>query len=66
MTLMNLLNGGKLHLRLEEENKLQRKMPNIKIFSGSSHPDLAKKICERLGVELGRVSLSKFANHEIW
>ena len=25
------------------------KMPNIRVFSGSSHPDLAAHICERLG-----------------
>lgn len=25
------------------------KMPNIRVFSGSSHPDLAGQICERLG-----------------
>ena len=24
-------------------------MPNIKVFSGSSHPDLCQKICDRLG-----------------
>lgn len=24
-------------------------MPNIKVFSGSSHPDLANKVVERLG-----------------
>lgn len=28
---------------------LQVRMPNIKVFSGSSHPDLAKKTVERLG-----------------
>ena len=41
-------------------------MPNIKIFSGSSHNDLATKICARLGVSLGKVSLTKFANKETW
>jgi len=39
-------------------------MPNIKIFSGSSHPDLAQKIVDRLGIELGRVVAKKFSNLE--
>merc|ERR1712071_168884 len=38
--------------------------PNIKIFSGSSHPDLAQKIVDRLGIELGRVVAKKFSNLE--
>lgn len=28
---------------------LYKRMPNIKVFSGSSHPDLANKVVERLG-----------------
>ena len=40
------------------------RMPNIKIFSGSSHPDLAQKIVDRLGIELGRVVAKKFSNLE--
>lgn len=39
-------------------------MPNIKVFSGSSHPDLAQKIVDRLGIELGRVVTKKFSNLE--
>jgi hypothetical protein len=39
-------------------------MPNIKIFGGSSHPELAKLICDRLGISLGRCTLKKFANKE--
>ncbi|PAA47348.1 hypothetical protein BOX15_Mlig021117g2 [Macrostomum lignano] len=39
-------------------------MPNIKIFSGNSNLDLAKKICERLGHELGKVVTNKFSNRE--
>lgn len=33
----------------EKVQTLQVRMPNIKVFSGSSHPDLAKKTVERLG-----------------
>lgn len=39
-------------------------MPNIKVFSGSSHPDLAQKIVDRLGIDLGRVVAKKFSNME--
>lgn len=39
-------------------------MPNIKVFSGSSHPELAQKIVDRLGIELGRVVTKKFSNLE--
>ncbi|KPM08969.1 phosphoribosyl pyrophosphate synthetase-like protein [Sarcoptes scabiei] len=39
-------------------------MPNIKVFSGSSHPDLAKKTVDRLGIDLGKAVLKKFSNQE--
>jgi len=39
-------------------------MPNIKIFSGSSHPDLGQKICDRLGISHANVVAKKFANGE--
>lgn len=39
-------------------------MPNVKVFSGSSHPDLVAKICERLGIEPGKVTTKKFSNGE--
>ena len=39
-------------------------MPNIKIFSGSSHPDLAQRLCSRLGIETGKVVAKKFSNME--
>lgn len=40
------------------------RMPNIKVFSGMSHPDLAQKICDRLGIEPGKVVTKKFSNGE--
>ncbi|CAB3385998.1 Hypothetical predicted protein [Cloeon dipterum] len=40
------------------------KMPNIKIFSGSSHPELAQAIVDRLGMNLGKVVTKKFSNLE--
>ncbi|XP_047126406.1 ribose-phosphate pyrophosphokinase 2 isoform X2 [Hydra vulgaris] len=39
-------------------------MPNIKIFSGSSHPELARLVADRLNLELARAKLRKFANKE--
>lgn len=41
-------------------------MPNIKVFSGSSHPDLAAKVVDRLGIHVGRAVLKKFSNQETW
>jgi len=39
-------------------------MPNIKIFGGNSHIDLARLISERLNIELGRSKLKRFSNKE--
>ncbi|XP_054724360.1 ribose-phosphate pyrophosphokinase 2-like isoform X1 [Uloborus diversus] len=39
-------------------------MPNIKVFSGTSHPELARKVVDRLGIPLGRAVLKKFSNQE--
>jgi ribose-phosphate pyrophosphokinase len=36
------------------------------VFSGRSHSDLAQRIAEQLGVELGEVELSTFANGETY
>lgn len=37
----------------------------LKIFSGSAHPALAKEICDRLEIPVGRLSIHKFANDNI-
>ncbi|XP_014664168.1 PREDICTED: ribose-phosphate pyrophosphokinase 1 [Priapulus caudatus] len=39
-------------------------MPNIKVFGGSSHPDLVQKICDRLGIAPAKVVTKKFSNQE--
>eukprot|EP00058_Branchiostoma_floridae_P002308 XP_002587796.1 hypothetical protein BRAFLDRAFT_115397 [Branchiostoma floridae] len=39
-------------------------MPNIKLFTGSSHPDLAQKVADRLGIEMGKCTTKKFSNQE--
>eukprot|EP00029_Vermamoeba_vermiformis_P007265 TRINITY_DN3097_c0_g1_i1.p1 TRINITY_DN3097_c0_g1~~TRINITY_DN3097_c0_g1_i1.p1 ORF type:complete len:316 (+),score=89.59 TRINITY_DN3097_c0_g1_i1:47-994(+) len=36
----------------------------IKIFTGNSNPELAKRICDILGVGLGKAKVGKFANGE--
>lgn len=41
-------------------------MPNIKVFSGTSHPELTRKICDRLGIDKGKVVTTKFSNGETW
>ncbi|CAD5214049.1 unnamed protein product [Bursaphelenchus okinawaensis] len=42
----------------------QARMPNIKVFSGSSHKDLAVRICDRLQLDLSKASSKKFSNKE--
>ncbi|MBK8945549.1 MAG: ribose-phosphate pyrophosphokinase [Ignavibacteriae bacterium] len=37
-----------------------------KIFSGSSNPELAKKIANYIGIPLGIIDLKKFKDGEIW
>ena len=37
-------------------------MKNIKIFSGNSHPEFAKKICAQLGIKLGQSRAFAFSN----
>ncbi|KAG8515885.1 Ribose-phosphate pyrophosphokinase 2 [Galemys pyrenaicus] len=39
-------------------------MPNIMLFSGSSHQDLSQRVADRLGLELGKVVTKKFSNQE--
>jgi len=38
----------------------------LMVFAGSSHPELAQRIAELLGVELGEVELEVFANGETY
>jgi len=39
-------------------------MLNIKVFSGSSHPELVDLICTKIGTTPGRITTGKFANQE--
>jgi ribose-phosphate pyrophosphokinase len=38
----------------------------LMVFSGRSHPELAERMAERLGVELGEIELKTFANDETY
>ncbi len=38
----------------------------LKIFSGSAHPSLAKEICGHLGIPLGPIALRRFADGEAY
>ncbi len=38
---------------------------NIKIFSGRSHPDLAKEIADKLNTPLGKIKINNFPDGEI-
>ena len=38
----------------------------LMVFAGRSHMDLAEKIAERLGVQLGEIELTSFANGETY
>jgi ribose-phosphate pyrophosphokinase len=40
--------------------------PRLMLFAGRSHPELAQKIAEQLGIVLGAVELRTFANGEIY
>ncbi|MCU0610228.1 MAG: ribose-phosphate pyrophosphokinase [Candidatus Eisenbacteria bacterium] len=38
----------------------------IKLFAGRSNPDLAGRLSRELGIELGKISITEFANGEIY
>lgn len=38
---------------------------DFKIFTGNSNPELARKVCDYLGVSLGDIEVSRFADGEI-
>ena len=38
----------------------------LKVFSGSSNPELAKKICQAMDIEQGALTTKKFSDGEIW
>jgi ribose-phosphate pyrophosphokinase len=54
-------------IRARSEHWIERgPQKRLMLFSGRSHPELAQKIGERLGVELGGVTIGSFANGETY
>ncbi len=41
-------------------------MNHMKIFSGRAHPELAQKVCDYLGLSLGRITTRSFPDGEIF
>ena len=44
---------------------LNNEMDDMKLFSGRAHPELARKVCDYLGLPLGRAVLGNFPDGEI-
>ena len=44
---------------------MHKSLSHIKIFTGNANPDLAKEICDYLGIDLGDSVVSKFSDGEI-
>jgi ribose-phosphate pyrophosphokinase len=38
---------------------------SLKVFAGSSHPALAREICDHLGIELGESTTTRFSNENL-
>jgi ribose-phosphate pyrophosphokinase len=61
------LEGAEVAVQLKPAHWIERgPSKRLMVFSGSSHPDLAARIAERLGVELGEIELETFANGETY
>ena len=41
-------------------------MDDLKVFTGNAHPELAKNICEYLGIPLGKAEVFEFTNENIF
>jgi ribose-phosphate pyrophosphokinase len=55
------------HARPQPGHWLERgPQKRLMVFSGRSHPELAQRIAEQLGVELGEIELTSFANGETY
>jgi ribose-phosphate pyrophosphokinase len=42
------------------------KNSEMKVFSGTSHPELSKRIAQHLGIELSKIQVSRFSGGEIY
>jgi ribose-phosphate pyrophosphokinase len=41
-------------------------MNDLKVFSGRAHPELAQRVCDYLGLSLGKLRIDTFPDGEIW
>lgn len=41
-----------------------RSRSDLRVFGGSSHPELTKKVAKKVGVRVGELKLHRFANKE--
>jgi len=41
-------------------------MDELKVFSGNAHPELARSVCDYLGISPGRIEVSQFSNENIF
>ncbi len=51
----------------QEVGKLtgRRRLDGMKLFSGNAHPELGRRVAAHLGIELGKLTTTKFADGEI-
>jgi len=47
------------------EAKVNRRLNGMKLFCGNSHPELGRRVAAQLGIELGKLTTTKFADGEI-
>ena len=50
---------------MKEDRLVPTHNGELKIFSGSAHPDLAREIADGLGVSIGRAALRRFSDTEV-
>lgn len=64
-TLLPGLDGVAEHAQPEPGHWIERgPQKRLMVFAGRSHPELAQRIAQHLGVELGGIELTSFANGE--
>src|SRR5919197_6176839 len=61
------LEAAEVAIQLKPAHWIERgPSKRLMVFAGSSHPVLASRIAEHLGVELGEIELETFANGETY
>ena len=45
---------------------MSSRFDELRIFTGNGHPELARAICQRLGIPLGDMTVARFANENIF